>query len=207
MVAIAADAAGATIKVPRRISCSSNSNSSPRSSSASSIISNINRSNSSISRGTNKSSPRSSSSNSIISNCRHGNSNSSPHRNRTISSSISCGISDSSPYSTQGDEVHHVFVLGVVSSGNFCQSTVQCPLHQTPVLWTRTTRARTLSRIRLLETTPVLGADLLCHYSHPPRFRTCMECLFCTTGSGAAPPPTDPPWRSLCHQESCMYGM
>ena len=116
--AMAVDTASAMVKVARRISSSS---------SGSSIVRNINRSNSSTSRGANKSSTRSSSS--IISSINRGTSDSSPHRIRNISSNINRGFSDSSPCSTQRDGVYYAFGSGVVSTGIFGPSTAQYTLH------------------------------------------------------------------------------
>ena len=101
---MAADAASATVKVARRMNGSRNispgisESSSPR----------ISRNNSSISRGISKSSsPRISS---IISS---GTSNISNKRRNSSTRRISRDISRSSPYSIQGDGVHHAFVSGV----------------------------------------------------------------------------------------------
>ena len=108
---------------------------------------NISRSNSSISRGT---------------------SNISDRGRHSSTSGILRDIRHSGPHSIQGNLVHHAFVSGVVSTGILGQSAAQYPLHRTRTLLTRT-RAHKLPRIHILETTPILGADLLHHCSQPPR--------------------------------------
>ena len=104
---------------------------------------NISRSNSNISRGT---------------------SNISDRGRNSSTSVIIRDIRHSGLHSIQGDGVYHAFVLGEVSTGIFCQSAAQYPLHQTRIFLTRT-RAHNLLRIHILENTLMLRADLLHHCS------------------------------------------
>ena len=118
---------------------------------------------------------------------------------RTISrsnSSISCGTSNISDrgrnsstsgiirdvrhsglHSIQGNGIYHAFVSVAVSTGIFCQSAAQYPLHQTRIFLTRT-RAHKLPCIHIVETTPILRADLLHHCSQPPRRLIRMDRSF-----------------------------
>ena len=187
--AMAADAASATVKkVACRISGSrSNSSISGGTSKSSPRIS---RNNSSIRRDTSESSPRISG----------GTSNASDRSRNSSTSGISRDISRSSPHSIKGDGVYLVFVSGVVDSGIFCQSAVQYP----PRVFLTRTRARKLLVIHILETTPILGAGLLHHHSHPPRRRTRMDHPF-RPSRPRAPSPNRSPWRKLRHQGSCAY--
>ena len=86
-------------------------------------------------------------------------------RGRNSSTSVIIrDIRHSGLHSIQGDGVYHAFVLGEVSTGIFCQSAAQYPLHQTRIFLTRT-RAHNLPRIHILENTLMLRADLLHHCS------------------------------------------
>ena len=184
-----AAAASATIAVAGRISRSRNishgisESSSPR----------ISRNNSSISRGTNESSPR------VSRNISNGPSNISDRNRNSSTSGIRCDTSRSSPHSIQGGGVHHVFVSGVVNTGIFCRSAVQYP----PRVFLTRTRARKLRLIRILKTTPILGA-VLHHHSHPLRRRTRMDPSF-RLSRPRGPSANRPPWRNLRHQASCTY--
>ena len=92
---------------------------------------NISRSNSSISRGT---------------------SNISDRGRNSSNSVIIRDIRHSGLHTVQGDGVYHAFGLGEVSTGIFCQSAAQYPLHQTRIFLTRTW-AHNLPRIHILENT------------------------------------------------------
>ena len=142
--------------------------------------------NSSISRGINESSNISSGTSNISNRSRNSNTR---------------GISRSSPHSIQGDGVHHAFVSGVVNTGILCRSAVQYP----PRVLLTPTRARKLRIIRILKTTPILGAALH-HHSQPPRRRTCMHRPF-RPSHPRAPSANRPSWRNLRHQASFMYRM
>ena len=169
---MAADAASATVKVARRIngsrniSCGISESSSPCiSSNNSNIRRGISGNSSSISRGiTESSSPR------ISNNISSDTSNVSNRSRNSSTRGIRRDISRSSPHSTQGDGVHHAFVLGVVNTGIFRRSAVHYPPR---VLLTRT-RARKLRLVHILRTKPILGVALH-HHSQPPRRRTCMD--------------------------------
>ena len=150
--AIVADAASATVKVARRISGSRNLS---RGISESSLR--VSRNNSSISRDTSESSPR------ISSNISSGTSRMSDKSRKSSASGISRDISRSSPRSTQGNGVHHAFVLGVVNTGIFCQNSMQYP----PRVFLTRPRARKLLLIHNMETPPILGAGLLHHQPAP----------------------------------------
>ena len=184
-VAMAADAVSATVKVARRINGSRNNSSITRGASESSPR--ISRS-SSISRDISERSPRISSGTSNIS-------------DRTRNRSLSRGISRSRPHSIQKDRVRHTFVSGVVNVGIFCQSAVQ----YLPRVFLTRTRARRLLLIHI-ETTPILGADLLHHHSQPSRRRTRMDRRFRPSRPRALSP-NRPPWRNLRLQASCAYRM
>ena len=88
----------------------------------------------------------------------------------------------------QHSGVHHACVSGVVSTGILCQSAAQYPLYRTRVFLARTW-ARKLPRIHILETTPLLRADVLRHCSQPPRrlirmdrsFRLCCPRVLSST--------------------------
>ena len=183
---IATDVASAIVKVTRRISSRSNSRGSH----------NISRRNNSISRGTSESSPRISSDTRSISNFSRGISD----RARTGAAASAAAAVHTA---LRRDGIHHALVVSAVGSVSSCPSAAQYPLHKTRVFRTRK-GARKLPPIRLLKTTPVLGADFLHHQSHPPCRRTCMDHPFRPSHPGA-PPPTGPPWRNLRHQASPMY--
>ena len=159
------DAASATVEVARRINGSHN----------------ISRSNSSISRGTSTSSLRIGSGTSNISDrCRHSS-----------TSGIIRDIRHSGLHSIQGGGVHHACVSGVVSTGILCQSAAQYPLYRTRVFLARTW-AHKLPRIHILETTPILRADVLRHCSQPPRRLIRMDSpfrLFCPRVLSPTRPP------------------
>ena len=196
-VAAAAYVESTTVKATRRSFSSINRSSS----SGSSIISNSSSSSS-------RSSSHSSRANATVKiACRTStiiiiiSSNSSINR----STSINSGTSDSSPRSVQGDGVHHVFVLGVVSPGISCPISAQCPLHHRTCVFPTRMRECNLLPIRRLEPTPTLGADLQHHHhSQPPPRRTYMDRRFCPSYPGATSQ-TGPPWRNLRHQVNRVY--
>ena len=163
-VTMAADAASATVKVARRINGSRNISRGI----TESISRDISRNNSITSRGIRESSsPR------ISNNISSDTSNISNRSRNSSTRGISRDISRSSPHSNQGDGVHHAFVPGVVNTGISCWGAVQYP----PLVLLTRTRARKLRLIRILKTTPILGAALH-HQSQPPRRRTCMDRPF-----------------------------
>ena len=131
-----------------------------------------------ISRGTSTSSPRIGS----------GTSNISDRCPNSSTSGIIRDIRHSGLHSIQGGGVHHACVSGVVSTGILCQSAAQYPLYRTRVFLARTW-AHKLPRIHILETTPLLRADVLRHCSQPPRrlirmdrsFRLCCPRVLSST--------------------------
>ena len=141
---------------------------------------NVSRNNISISSGTSESSSRISS----------GSRSSITDKSRNSRTS---GISGGSPHSNQGDGVPHAFVSGAFNTRNFCQSAVQYSPH---VFLTK--RARKLLLIHILETTPILGAGFLHHYSQPPRRRTLLDRPFRPSRSRDFSS-NRPPWRNLRH--------
>ena len=194
-----ADAASATVKVARRINGGRNISErrSPRiSRNSSSISRGIRSNNSNISRGISESSsPR------ISSNISSGASNISNRSRNRSTRGTSRTISRSSPHSIEWDEVHHAFVSGVVNTGIFCRSAVQCP----PRVFLTRTRARTLRLIYILKTTPILGVALH-HHSPPPRRRTRMDRRFRPSHPGApsAKAQFAPPGKSHVPNESVV---
>ena len=134
---------------------------------------------------------------------RRGTSNISDRGRNSSTSGILRDIRHSGPHSSQGNLVHHALVSGVVSTGIFCQSAAQYPLHRTCIFLTRT-RAHNLPRTHILENTPILRADLLHHCSQPPRRPVRTDRSF-RPSCPRALSPTRPPKYNFRQLPSCAY--